>query len=225
MSISNYTELQAAVSNWLNRSSNTKITNRVPEFIDMGESMINRNPRGQMIMQTAVSDLTYAATDTDRTISLPTGFLKLVNLSLKPAVSSDQSFFEPRLMTIKELESGIQGSGRPVGYTIQGNEIQFSATVRANWTVRVTYIKMWDIATDTTNWLLTNAPDIYVAASMAAACPFIRKFSDVSGWKAQMEQGLEALSLQAHKTNELAEAGFDRFPGKASVHGDITRLS
>jgi hypothetical protein len=36
------------------------------------------------------------------------------------------------------------------------------------------YVKKWDIATDATNWLLTNHPDIYLSGAMFYALPFIK---------------------------------------------------
>ena len=42
MAISNYTELQTAVANWLDRDD---LTNRIPEFISLCEARFNRTLR------------------------------------------------------------------------------------------------------------------------------------------------------------------------------------
>lgn len=222
MAITNYTELQTAVENWLLRSSNSKVTDRIPEFIALGEAFINRQRRAQVLMAEAISDLTYAATDTDRNIALPSGFMSVVSIHLKPAASGIDSYRRARIVSPDEVENSMRTGGEPRKVAIMANGIQFDSPVSENWTVRVLYVKKWDIATDATNWLLTNAPDIYLAASMIGASTFIRVKSDVAAWKSQVLDGLEELAQLHAKTRGKGEATLDRFPGRRGGYDVIS---
>ena len=69
MSITNYTELQNAVMNWLDRSD---LSNYVPDFITLTENYFNRQLRVRQMMKT-VSITTVAGVGT-----LPTDYLQSI---------------------------------------------------------------------------------------------------------------------------------------------------
>ena len=64
-------------------------------------------------------------------------------------------------------ETATTGSGRPYYYAI-GSVIQFEREADQNYTFTHRFYKKFDLATDDTNSLLTNAPDAYIYATLAA---------------------------------------------------------
>jgi len=64
------------------------------------------------------------------------------------------------------------------------------------------YIKAWDLATDLTNWLLTNHPDVYLFGSLANAMPFMKNDKRISVWAGAFQEAMDSL-------NEVAERGRD----------------
>ena len=66
MAISNYSDLQSTVANYLHRGD---LTGQIPDFISLAEARINRKLRLRAMENTA------SGTTTGQTISLPTGFV------------------------------------------------------------------------------------------------------------------------------------------------------
>jgi hypothetical protein len=67
----------------------------------------------------------------------------------------------------------VNTSGRPIAFTIEGNTIYFAPYPDTTYTATYTYIAKPDLATDTTNRLMTIAPDVYLYASLMEAATFI----------------------------------------------------
>ena len=82
MAISNYTELQAAIENWLDRSD---LSARVPEFIALAEAQMNRALRIR-IMEGRYTASTVKA---QRIYALPTDYrqMRSLRINLDPIVA------------------------------------------------------------------------------------------------------------------------------------------
>jgi hypothetical protein len=178
MAISTYAELQTAVSNWLDRSD---LGSRVPEFIALAEDTINKRLRIRAMEQrvTATLSAEYA--------SLPTGFLEMRNFQLNTSPKQTLRFVTPEY-----IDTFWTGSttGRPVVYTFVGGEIQLAPVPNGSYTGEMDFYEKWDIATDTTNWLLTNAPSVYLYGSLLQAEPFLRNDKRISVWEQRFEKSL-----------------------------------
>jgi hypothetical protein len=178
MAISTYTELQTACANWLDRSD---LTSRIPEFIALAEDTINKRLRIRAMEQrvTATLSAEYA--------SLPTGFLEMRNFQLNTSPKQTLRFVTPEY-----IDTFWTGSttGRPVVYTFVGGEIQLAPVPNGSYTGEMDFYEKWDIATDSTNWLLTNAPSVYLYGSLLQAEPFLRNDKRISVWEQRFEKAL-----------------------------------
>ena len=92
---------------------------------------------------------------------------------------------------------GGSTSGTPKFYTILANEVSFGPIPASVMEVEMLFYKKFDnlgSATtsgypDSVNWLMTNAPDIYLYGSMLEAEPFIMNDERVQLWAQALATG------------------------------------
>ena len=183
MALANYTDLQNGVINWLDRSD---LSSRVPEFITLAEDTLNKRLRIRAMENRATATLSseYAA--------LPTGFLEMRNFQLNTNPKQTLRFVTPEY-----IDTFWAGSttGQPRVYTFLGGEIQLAPSPDGSYTGEMDYYQKWDIATDTTNWLLTNAPSAYLYGSLLQAEPFLRNDKRIQVWREMFERSLADIEM------------------------------
>lgn len=155
MALATYADLTAAIATWLNRSDYTAI---IPDFIRLAEVEFDRILRDPDMEKRATATLTGNA------LALPTGFqemrsLKVDGTDLVQVVAADFFALEPETV------------GVPAVYTIADGQLFFNPATSASATVTMTYFEAIPAltASNTTNWLMTRAPDLYLFASLAQA--------------------------------------------------------
>lgn len=193
--ISNYTELQTALTNWLHRAD---LASRIPEFIAMGESYLNRKLRVKEMEASA----TVAPSTTVRYVALPTGYMELL------AFTDDQG--EPlTALDAETLERAAYGIGtqRPDFYRIS-SRIDFEAVADTAYSFTLRYLKRLDLATDLTNSVLTNHPDCYLYASLMQSAPYIKDDARIATWKTLMDDAVRAANSQSARNNQLLRTDF-----------------
>lgn len=171
MAISNYSELKTALSNWLAR---TDLTDRYDEFIALCDARISyggdapypSEPLRALGTEQANEDITISS----QTTSLPTGFLNATSLYLNTSTKRDLDYFTPdRFWQTNAARSG--NTGTPEIYTYQGTNLIVAPSPDVSYTGKITYNKKLTPLSDgnTTNWLITNAPHVYLYGSLLEA--------------------------------------------------------
>lgn len=209
MSIANYTELQTAVAEWLHRAN---LSTRAEDFIQQGEAWLNRKLR-TVDMEERSSGLTMGTTD--RFDSLPAGYLEMQSIYYT-ADNEEITFVEP-----SALIPLITSSGKPAYFTIKDG-LEWSCIPDSAYAYEIHYFKALDIATDTTNWLLTNHPDIYLYAALASAAIYIKDDNRVPGIKSLLNEAVDDLNTQDSRKrgsqmvqmrSEFSTSGFNIITG------------
>jgi hypothetical protein len=187
MALTTYTELKASVADWLNR---TDLTNVIPDFISLAEAQIERTLRTrQMIVRaTASIDTEYSA--------VPADFLetKSIKLNTNPVTAL---VFES-IDALDSLKSTTYISpGRPGYFGIVGGQIRVLPVPDSTYTAElIYYAKLSKLSSSVaTNWLLTQAPDVYLYGSLMQAAPYLKDDSRVPVWAAIYTRGLEELQI------------------------------
>ena len=109
---------------------------------------------------------------------------------------------------------GGSTSGTPKFYTILANEVSFGPIPASVMEVEMLFYKKFDnLASATTsgypdsvNWLLTNAPDIYLYGTMLEAEPFIMNDERVGLWAQGFQQAVDNLQDQDAKDRHSGSA-------------------
>ncbi len=163
MPLTNYTELQTAVADWAHRSDLTTV---MPDLIKLGESYLNRSLRTKA--QETTSNLT--ADTLTNVLAFPTRMLELMDVSIVvdgETQKLQQVGYENLLDIIRS------DSGQPCAYAVT-SQLEFDCVPDQAYTVKVHMYQTLDLATDTTNYVLTNYPDAYLYATMAALNVYIK---------------------------------------------------
>jgi hypothetical protein len=95
-------------------------------------------------------------------------------------------------------------NGTPTAYSIVGDSIYFLPYSSA-FTYSLTYYKKFDALSLGVNWLITNAPDVYLYATLLEAAPYLNDDARTQVWGALLEQGISALE-SANKADRFGSA-------------------
>lgn len=189
MALSTYTELKTSIGDWLNR---TDLTSVIPDFISLAEAQIERQLRTrQMIVRATASFAAGAEYGT-----VPDDFLeaKAVKLDTNPVTSLT-------FQTIDALDqlsnTTYLSSGKPLYFTVVGNQFRLLPIPDGAYTADlVYYAKLSKLSsTNATNWLLTQAPDVYLYGSLLQAAPYLQDDARISVWSSLYAAGLDQLQV------------------------------
>ena len=198
MAISNYTELKTAVANWLDRDD---LTDRIPEFIALAEARFNRVLR----LRSMEAKYTANTVASQRNLALPASYIQMRNFQVNSNPLTTLSYVTPEIYD--RLWGGSTG-GTPKFYTILANEVSFGPIPGSVMEVEMLFYKKFENLSGSvaTNWLITNAPDIYLYGSMLEAEPFIMNDERVQLWAAALERGVSDLQEQDNKDRHSGSA-------------------
>lgn len=193
MAITNYTELQTAIGNWIDR---TNLTARIPEFISLSEAKFNRKfmrfPAPPIQMEAIATGTLSSGTNT---ISFETDHLQLSKVQLNAATTI---ILEQMGKEMLERKFPYTTTGTPKAFTINGNQIEVAPKADADYTYEISYLqKIPDLATNTTNWLLTLYPDVYLYGGLLEAAPYL-KGADVAVWKGLYDEIIDEIRSASH---------------------------
>jgi hypothetical protein len=198
MSIATYSELNTAVANWLDRDD---LTDRIPEFIVLCEARFNRllRIRAMEYKQTA------STVSGQRNLALPTGFIQMRNLQMNETPIVPMQYVTP------EIYDRLYGStltGTPQMYTIIADEIQLGPIPGSALTIEMLFYKKFDALTTvtTTNWMIINAPDVYLYGCLLEAEPFIMNDPRVQLWATAFKQAITDIQEQDNKDRHSGSA-------------------
>ena len=165
MALANYSDLKAKIASNMDRSD---LTSDIPDFIALAEADINvalnvfgMESRAYATM-TAGSDYLTLPSDhrSTRRLQIVSGGIDYMLEQVDPSY-------------IAGKDDG--GTGMPKVYSILADQIQFWPTPDSDYRVEQTYEQSLPALSDsnTTNWLLTDYPNIYLYGSLYHACVFI----------------------------------------------------
>lgn len=185
MALSTYSELQASIADWLNK---TNLTSVIPDFITLAEAKFNRNIRVSQ-MENRDTDSTVVGQDY---YSLPSDYLALRDIQINSTSVSTLDYMAPEEI---DIHYDSADTGIPKFYTIVGNQIQLAPKPDAVYTLEYSYYQMIPALSDsnTTNWLLTAYPDIYLYGSLLQAEPYLKNDARIPIWKTGLDFGLAEL--------------------------------
>jgi len=191
MALTTYSELQSTVADFLNREDLTAI---IPTFISLAEADFNRTIRHRKMLCRATADLDEHFT------ALPTEFIEATNVQLNTDPVRPMEYVTPEYAD--DLRAGAYaGAGEPVFFTIVGDTLESVPVPDTLYTIELTYYKRIPALSDsnTTNWLLTYHPDIYLYSSLAQAAPYLKEDERLPMWVEWKKQLVADLNAQSDR--------------------------
>lgn len=194
MTIQTVSDLQTAVTEWLARDQDTTLIARIPTFIQLFEAKVNRTlfVRQMENRSASTTDITAGKPEF---ISLPSDFqsmrrIRLTNVAGKPRLE----FMSSAQMDEYRLKIG-NVSGQPQYFSVFGSEIELAPTPDANYPLEMVYrANVPPLATNSTNWLLTLAPDAYLFGALLESAPYIKQDARIQVWAAAVMSAFNDLN-------------------------------
>jgi hypothetical protein len=189
MSITDFSSLQSAIGDFLNRSDLTSV---LPTFIQMCEADVNRRLRH---WQMEVKDtITVDAQFED----LPTGWRETIRCDVQGG---------PRLKLVAHPEMQAMRaetedtSGEPRFYAFVAGQMEFFPTPDGSYTINHVYFKEITALdeSNTTNWLLTNYPDVYLYGSLAHTAPYLVEDARLPVWESLYEKAMQGAKSESDR--------------------------
>lgn len=183
MALANYADLLSGVANWLNR---TDLTARIPEFITLAEAEFNRR------LRTVEMEARSTATLTGDAIAVPTDFIGLRSIKI------DKTLLE--YVPPSEIFDDENTGGYPTRYTVTDGQFFFRPAPTSG-TVKIDYYGSIPALTsgNTTNWLMTKHPDLYLFATCAQAEWYVVNDARVDAWKGRADELIEQINDATQK--------------------------
>lgn len=160
--ITNYASLQSAIADYLNRQD---LTAQIPMFIQFCEAELNTQLRcrEQIVRAEATSSAEF--------VQLPAGWLEGINLQIVDGVSP------LRYVTLDEADI-IKRERRfdaVHAYSLMNGAIELVPAPSDDVDIEMVYYEKIPALSsqNTTNWLLTKAPDVYLYGALTHASPFL----------------------------------------------------
>lgn len=202
MAISTYTELQDAVANWLARDD---LTSRIPEFITLAEAKFNR-----VLLHPRMETRDTLTVDTNLTspefLDLPTDFQTMRSVRLSGVTGKPRLQFMTQTQMDDYRFSTDNVTGQPVYFSIVGDQMELAPTPNEDFDVEIVYRgNIPAMASNSTNWLLTLAPDLYLYGALLESAPYIQNDERLSVWGTAVATVID--QLNAHGERQSFNSG------------------
>lgn len=194
MSITTYSELKSAISNWLNRSDLDAV---IGDFISLTEADMDRKIRHWRMEERATANIDARYTQ------LPSGFMEAVRFHL----DVDERPID--LVTPVYMQTKRQGNadttGRPQVYSVIAGQIEVWPTPDTAYTGELYYYARTAGLSDsnTSNWILEYFPDAYLYGALVHSAPYLVDDARTQVWASLYNNAIDGIN----GNNEKAKFG------------------
>lgn len=174
MALDTYSGLKTSIADYLNRDDLTSI---IPSFITLAEAKFNRKLRVRQMVKRA-----NATIDTQY-FAFPADFLQAKELQLNTNPITYLQYVTQNQGTYGSANQYIS-IGKPEYYTIIGTQIEVIPTPDTGYAGELTYYGKITALSDsnTSNWLLAYAPDLYLYGALLEATPYLKDDERLAVW-------------------------------------------
>jgi len=186
MAITNYTNLQSTIADYLAR---TDLSAQIPTFIQLCENRLRRDLR----LRTMLKSSTTTMAQGDPTVALPTDFIAIRDLHINTTPIQALNYYSPSNIN---RDTYAYTQALPRGYTVLASEFQFSPIPDSNYTLQILYYAAppYLSSTNPSNVFLANAPDLLLYGSLAEAEPYLMNDDRIQTWAGLYQKGLDSLT-------------------------------
>ena len=176
MAITNYTDLQTTIADFLNRDDLTSI---IPTFIQLAEADMNRQVR-HWRMEARSTGTQDAG---DQYMQIPSDWLETIRLHLTGSGTSALTLASRAAIADIRAKNEDVSTVLPYHYCHADGQFELYPTPTEDTDFELLYYqKIPDLATNSTNWLLTEAPDVYLYGALLHTAPYLAEDARVGVW-------------------------------------------
>jgi len=202
MSLDTYANLQTAIANFAHRSDLTAV---LPDLITLAEVRINGDLDARLQdIKTALS--TVANTES---VSLPTDVIDIRHLSVSSTTPIQVLVYQ--VPDSFEVAHTWGETGTPRAYTVIGSLLYLAPVPDSVYTLDLVYKGRFPSlsSTNTTNYLLTNYPKVYLTAAMCEVAIYIKSPVLAQLWEPQYKAAIDAVNSQDWATSSTMRVKTD----------------
>jgi hypothetical protein len=185
MALSTYSDLLAAVSNWLGGRSDLNAF--IPDFVRLFEVQANRR------LRTIQMQATTTLTQTGGVATLPTDFLAARHVTWAASSNVELEYVQPAWFA---LNYPTNPTGNPNVYTIEGTSLKIVPTGDTTG-IRLVYWQEIPPLSGIVNWLYSDNPDCYLFGSLAESGDFTSNDNQLQKWIARRDAIFQEINTQS----------------------------
>ena len=195
MALTTYDELKASIADFINSDDLTTV---IPDFNTLAEAQINRDVRHWRMEARACCQQDAD----DEYIQIPSDWLETIRLHITDNTTSVVNLISRDAMADKR-QKALDASGTPIYYTHADAQFQLYPTASAETNFELLYYQKTTAlsGSNADNWLLTEAPDVYLYGALIHSAPYLAEDERVAIW-AQM---YSAAVARLNEASELAQ--------------------
>ena len=196
MAFGNYDELKTSIANWSDRDDMAPF---IPDFIALCEARFNRELRLRSMEQKDYANTIGGQAN----YALPPNYLQMREFRLNQNPTVSLTYVSPEI-----YEAWNLGSGQPRFYTIIANEIRIGPQPSGAYEMEMLFWRKFPNLSGTvpTNWMLQNAPDVYLYGSLLELEPFIQNDQRIGVWSSGYQKAINDIQLQDDKDRHSGSA-------------------
>lgn len=174
MAISTYAELKTAVADFLNRDDLTSV---VPTFISLAEAQMQRDIRHYKMENRAT------ATIDDQYLTRPSDWLETIRFHITSNGTRSLDLLSNQAMADKR-QGAENATGIPRYYRHSESQFELYPSPDGSYPAELLYYQKIPALSDlnTSNWLLEDAPDVYLYGALVHSAPYLQEDQRSAVW-------------------------------------------
>jgi len=195
MALDTFANLKTAIADFLNRDDLTSV---IADFITLAEADFGPKIRHWRMEKRS------NATTSAQFMDVPSDFLEPIRFGLDTNNEHRLEFVSSADMA-QMRENVSDATGTPKFWTFTDGKIELFPTPDATYTVELVYLASITALSDanTTNWVLTNHPGVYLYGALVQAAPYLRDDERTGVWAALYQTALDGIA----ESDRRARAG------------------
>ncbi len=192
MALGTYSELQTSLADFLNREDLTSV---IPTFIALAEASINRDVRHWRMenRSTATIDGQY--------FTRPGDWVETIRLHLTTGTTYIMDLVSQNAMADKR-QGSENVAGTPRFYSHSEDQFEVFPTPDESYAAELLYVQKIPALSDsnTTNWLLSDSPDLYLYGALMHSAPYLAEDARVATWATGYSEAVQRLNLTSQQS-------------------------
>lgn len=186
--ITDYATLKSTIADYLNRAD---LTSQIDTFVQFAEADLNTRLRTREMIKRS------RTTSDNEYVALPIDWLEGLNLQIVGGKSPLRYVTLDEADQIKKQQLYVNVAA----YSLMDGAIELVPEPGQNVEIEmVYYAEIPPLIANTTNWLLTRAPDVYLYGALTHAAPFLMDDQRIAVFGSVYLQRVEALNAEAQKS-------------------------
>lgn len=192
MALSTYSDLKTAVADFLNRQDLDSV---IPTFIALAESQIHRDIRHWKMEKRATGEL-----DSEYS-KIPTDWVETIQMHVTGQGTSPVNFASRQTIADRRYKNE-DTAGTPLYYCHADSSFELWPTPDETYTIELLYYGKIPALSDSNadNWLLLDAPDVYLYGALIHSAPYLQEDERVAVWAQLYSAAVKRLNEQSEQS-------------------------